>query len=179
LPLADPIIRALREDDGLAALSLGSAELRPLKSFLRTHAREYERASVARTYVLVDRSDANMGGRVWGYFSLVASEVQLDARNAPPVSRWPDGYAHPAVKLARMAVDQELQSRGFGRELLLWAISLVESQIATRIGCRLLVTDAKQGAVGFYERMGFTMLDTEANRSSAQPVMFRLLNKSS
>jgi hypothetical protein len=40
LTLADPIIRTLRDDDGLTALSLGSAELRPLKSFLRTHARE-------------------------------------------------------------------------------------------------------------------------------------------
>jgi GNAT superfamily N-acetyltransferase len=119
LPLADPIIRALRDDDGLTALSLGRAELRPLKSFLRTHAREYERASVARTYVLVDQANANKSGRVWGYFSLVASEVQLDARNAPPVSRWPDGYAHTAVKLARMAVVQELQGGGFGQELLL------------------------------------------------------------
>jgi hypothetical protein len=36
LPLADPVIRALRDDDGLAALSLGSDEFRPLKSFLRS-----------------------------------------------------------------------------------------------------------------------------------------------
>lgn len=177
MPLVDPIIRALRNDDGLMALSLGKPDLQPLKSFLRKHAREYERESVARTYVVVERANAHRGGRVWGYATLVASEVQLDERHAPRVSRWPDGYALPAVKLARMAVDQELQGRGLGKALLHWIIALVQEQVATRIGCRLLVTDAKRSAIGFYERMGFTMLDTDSNRNSAQPVMFRLLDK--
>lgn len=177
MPLADPIIRPLRDDEGLNALSLGSTELAPLKAFLRKHALQYEVASVARTYVVVDRADAIRGGRVWGYASLVASEVQLGAAQAPTVDRWPDGYSQPAVKLARMAIDRELQGSGLGRELMSWVIALVQDQIATRIGCRLLVTDAKRSAVGFYERVGFTMLDTDANRRSAQPVMFLLLNR--
>jgi GNAT superfamily N-acetyltransferase len=176
LSLADPIIRPLREDDGVNALSLGSAELKPLKSFLRKQAREYERASVARTYVIVDKQDVDRGGRVWGYASLVASEVHLGADHVPPVSRWPDGYSLPAVKLARMAIDQSLQGRGLGRELMSFMIALVQDHIATRIGCRLFVTDAKPSAVSFYTRMGFTMLDTEANKKSNQPVMFLLLD---
>jgi ribosomal protein S18 acetylase RimI-like enzyme len=101
----------------------------------------------------------------------------MSSWSAPPVSRWPDDYAQPAVKLARMAVDRQLQGQGVGQHLIRTAIALVQNHVATRIGCRLLVTDAKQGAVGFYERMGFTILDTETNRSSAQPVMFRLLNR--
>lgn len=177
MPLADPIIRALRDDDGLSALSLGSAELRPLKSFLRQHAREYERASVARTYVVVDQQDMNRGGRVWGYVSLVAGEVQLGSGHAPRVKRWPDQYSQPAVRLVRMALDEELQGQGLGRVLLSWVVTLIQDHVATRIGCRLLVTDAKHSAVGFYERAGFTILETESNRGSGQPVMFLLLNK--
>ena len=177
MPAFNPIIRALRDDDGLSALSLGSPELRPLKSFLRRHAREYQRASVARTYVVVDRQDMDRGGRVWGYASLVAGEVHLGPSHAPTVNRWPDKYSQPAVKLARMAVDQELQGQGFGQALLSWIVTLIQDHVATRIGCRLLVTDAKRSAIGFYERAGFTMLDTETNRNSHQPVMFLLLNK--
>jgi GNAT superfamily N-acetyltransferase len=177
LPLADPIIRALRDDDGLAALSLGNAELRPLKSFLRRHARAYQRASVARTYVIVNGHDKDRGGRVWAYISLVASEASVSDAHAPPGIRWPDGYAIPAVKIARMAVDQTLQGRGFGRMLVTSAIALVQDHVATRVGCRLLITDAKHSAVRFYERAGFTMLETESNRSSSHPVMFLLLNR--
>jgi ribosomal protein S18 acetylase RimI-like enzyme len=176
LPLAGPIIRPFRDDDGLGSLSLG-ADFQPLKSFLKRHARQYEREWVARTYVVVDRADLNRGGRVWGYVTLVASEVQLGAAHAPVVDHWPVGYSHPAVKLARMALDRELRGCGLGREMLSWVMALVQEKVATRIGCRVLVTDAKRSAVGFYESVGFTLLDTEANRNSDHPVMFLPLNK--
>jgi ribosomal protein S18 acetylase RimI-like enzyme len=171
--LAAPIIRPLRDDDGLGALSLG-AEFQALKSFLKRHARQYQRESVARTYVVVDHADLNRGGRVWGYVSLVASEVQLGATHAPAVDYWPKGYSHPAVKLARMALDKELRGCGLGREMLSWV--MVQEKVATRIGCRVLVTDAKSSAVGFYESVGFTVLNTEANRNSDHPVMFLPVN---
>jgi len=177
LPPAEPVIRALRDDDGLNALSLGDDEFRPLKTFLRRDARQFEREAVARTYVVVDREDAECGGRVWGYVSLVASEVQLTEAHAPAVPRWPKGYSHPAVKLARMALDKDLRGQGLGRVLIDWIIALVKDHVACRVGCRLLITDAKKSAVGFYERMGFTMLDTEANRARSEPVMFIVLGK--
>jgi GNAT superfamily N-acetyltransferase len=176
LALTDPIIRPLRDDDGLGSLSLG-AEFQSLKSFLKRHARQYERESVARSYVVVDRADRDCGGRVWGYVSLVASEIQLGATCAPAVDYWPKGYSHPAVKLARMALDGEVRGLGLGREMLSWVMALVQEKIATRIGCRVLVTDAKRSAVGFYVSVGFTMLDTETNRNSAHPVMFLPLDK--
>jgi GNAT superfamily N-acetyltransferase len=177
LPPAEPIIRALRADDRLNALSMGDAEFTPLKTFLKRDAHDYERESVARTYVVVDPEDAERGGRVWGYVSLVASEVHLGSAHRPAVTRWPDGYSMPAVKLARMALDQELRGQGIGRTLLDWVIALVKDHIACRIGCRLLVTDSKQGAIKFYERMGFTMLDTPENKGRQAPVMFIVIGK--
>jgi hypothetical protein len=39
------------------------------------------------------------------------------------------------------------------------------------------MVDSKKPAVPFYERCGFTLLDTAANRSRDEPVMFVDLNK--
>jgi ribosomal protein S18 acetylase RimI-like enzyme len=76
-----------------------------------------------------------------------------------------------------MAIDQQLQGKGIGRSLVSWAIALVKLHVACHVGCRLLVTDAKQSAVGFYKRMGFTMLDTLSNPQRSAPVMFIELGK--
>jgi ribosomal protein S18 acetylase RimI-like enzyme len=75
-----------------------------------------------------------------------------------------------------MAIDSELQNQGWGKALAQWTLALV-SQVARDIGCKVLVTDAKKSAVGFYSKLGFTMLDTEENKTSDHPVMFLNLKK--
>lgn len=174
-PPAGLLIRALRSDDNLKKLSLGAEEYAPLKSFLRNHAVKYEDKHLARTYVLVEKPD--VGSRVWGYISLVASEVKTTHQNTPSNTHWPPRYHIPAVKLARMAVDQELQGKGWGRDMINFAIGLIAGQVASQIGVRLLVTDAKASAVGFYSKVGFTALDTKTNMKRKNPLMFVPLEK--
>jgi ribosomal protein S18 acetylase RimI-like enzyme len=178
VPPDELIVRPLRSDDNVKALSLGLEEHRPLKTFLKKHAWDYERCSVARTHVLVGSEDQAQGGRVWGYVTLTASEVATTKENKPQSTKqWPDKYAVPAIKLARMAIDKDLQKKGHGSSLLDFVVALVNDHVRTRVGCRLLVTDAKQSAVSFYSRHGFTMLDTPTNKERDNPVMFILLNK--
>ena len=45
------------------------------------------------------------------------------------------------------------------------------------VGCRFLIADAKTRAIDFYNRTGFTMLDTEKNKNSKHPVMFMDVHK--
>jgi GNAT superfamily N-acetyltransferase len=178
VPPDDLIVRPLRSDDKLTALSLGLAEHQPLKTFLKTHALDYEKCSVARTHVLVSMEDKAQGGRVWGYVTLTASEVATTKENKPQSTKqWPDEYCVPSIKLARMAIDKQLQGQGRGSALLDFVIALVNDHVRTHIGCRLLVTDAKKSAVPFYLKSGFTMLDTPANKDRPNPVMFILLDK--
>jgi GNAT superfamily N-acetyltransferase len=152
-------------------LALGKAEHAPLKTFLQKNAHAYEAHSLSRTYVLVE--DPHTHGRVWGYVSLVASEVKTTSQNTPGSKvHWPPTYLLPAVKLARMAIDKELQGRDFGTKLLQFVLATVRDAVAQHVGVRLLITDAKSSAVGFYEKMGFTILDTPANRKRKSPVMF-------
>ena len=85
--------------------------------------------------------------------------------------QWSDQYCVPSIKLARMAIDKELQGKGRGSAFLDFVIALVNHHVATRVGCRLLITDAKASAVPFYEKSGFTMLATPTNKERQNPVM--------
>lgn len=176
MPPENLIVRAIRPDDQFNALSLGDASLTPLKSFLRKNALAYERCSVARTKVLVANEHSDGGGRVWGYVTLTASEVITTDQNVP-LEEWPRGHSVPSIKLARMAIDKDLQGQGWGTRLLDFVIALLNNHVAPHVGCRLLITDAKKTAVKFYEKRGFTMLDTEENKARENPVMFVLLSK--
>lgn len=170
------VIRPLRADDVKRSISLGGDAFTPLKTFLRRDASGFEERSLARTYVLVDAACKDCSGRVWGFVTLVASEVKLCKQVAPAGVKYTYDSL-PAVKLARMAIDLEIQKQKWGRELLAWALGLVTQHVAAQVGCHLFVTDAKKESVGFYEKVGFTMLDTENNRSSETPIMFIHLPK--
>lgn len=170
-------IRSIAPGDDLKKLSLGDAAFTPLKTFLHQHAAAYEMRSLARTYVMVDSTHDENAARVWGYLTLVASEVQTCAQVRPPKDvHWPSSYSIPAIKLARMAVDKHLRGHGLGARLIDFAIG-VSLDISKRVGCRLLITDAKRSAVKFYEKVGFTILDGPGNRTKAAPAMFVELPK--
>lgn len=177
MPPEQVTIRPIRDGDNLKKISLGNADLQPLKTFLKRDALQYESKGVARTYVVVDKVDEDQPGRVWGYLTLVASEVSTDGQNAPAVDHWPGEYSLPGVKVARMAVDQTLQGSGIGKALLSYAAGVAIDRVCPAVGCAVLVTDAKKSAVSFYERNGFRMLDTDANKAKDTPVMFIHLAK--
>jgi GNAT superfamily N-acetyltransferase len=151
------------------SISLG-AEFQALKQFLRKKARPYQEKCLTRTYVLV--GDPAGPARVWGYISLVASEIATTPTNRPQGVAWTDTHHLPAVKLVRMAIDVELQGQGWGSQLIEFAIALVRDHVAERVAVQFLVTDAKASAVGFYSKIGFTQLDTDANKASAHPLMW-------
>ncbi|MGD0960754.1 MAG: GNAT family N-acetyltransferase [Methylomonas sp.] len=108
-----------------------------------------------------------------GYMTLTCSEIDLQ-----------DGYditdcvhaSHyeflPAVKIARLAVDARYRTKGIGSTLVEYAIALVLDIIAENVGCRFVMTDAKREAVGFYEKLGFNLLDSEGDQGIEHHLMF-------
>lgn len=168
-------LRPIRPDDSVTGLSLGRAELTPLKTFLHRQSINFHQSNIAKTYVLVPLQDTP---RVWGYITLMCSQITLDGAHSIEDCQAACKYENlPAVKIARMAVDRQIQGRRYGRALVELAVSIALDEIMPKIGCRFLIVDAKPGAVEFYERTGFTLLDTEKNRSSQHPLMFMDLHK--
>ena len=78
----------------------------------------------------------------------------------------------PAVKIARLAVDNRYRASGIGSTLVDYAVAMIQDKVAANVGCRFVVTDAKSEAVRFYEKQGFVLLDSEGNQSTEHHLMF-------
>lgn len=169
-------IKQIEPGDNLAGLSLGDAAFTPLKIFLKKHAQKYEAQSLSRTYGAF-RPDPQ---KIVGYITLVCGEVVTDEGNGqlvddPGLEYLYDHY--PAVKIARLAVDRRFAGSGLGRTMVNLALGQAKRVICPAVGCRFVVVDSKKESVAFYEKCGFTMLDTPENRERAAPVMWIDLNK--
>lgn len=161
-------LRALDDGDGCNSLSLGEQALVPLKTFLRKEAKRLHRDNLAKTFVLVETGET----RVLAYVTLVCTHVAVQQFGAPaPV----DGFKYadyPAVKLARLAVDSDLQGQGVGAQLVDFAVALTEEHIMPHAGCRFLVVDAKPNSVGFYQHKGFSKMGVADDGGQAFTTMF-------
>lgn len=161
-------IRKLENNDSVNSFKTGDPAFTPLKTFLQKHAKDFQNAHVAQSYVAVGKEN-----NVLGFITLTCSEVDL--RNGYEIDdckRANDYDSLPAVKIARLAVDSRYRGNQIGETLVAYALGIVIEQIAPVIGCRFIITDAKQTAVKFYCKQGFTFLDTEDNREREEPIMF-------
>lgn len=157
---------------------LKGGENQPLTAFLKHQANDLHSANVGKTYAALQPAPDGSGrDRVIAFITLTCSEIDIrggyEIGDCAHANRY---ESMPALKVARLATDARFKGRGIGQQLLELAISLAADHISTTVGCRFLVTDAKQGAVSFYQRQGFTLLETEVNKARSAPVMFLDLN---
>ncbi|MBC2887291.1 GNAT family N-acetyltransferase [Brucella intermedia] len=161
-------LRLIEPSDKVTGLSLGSEEFTPLKMFIQRKAKDYQVNSFARTYGLFGPE-----AKLIGYITLICGEILTKTpQDVIPPEQIYDYKTFPSVKIARLAVDRRYQGKGLGDYLVSFAIGVVKDAIAPHVGCRFVVVDSKQSAVRFYERLGFTLLDTATNRANEQPVMY-------
>ena len=101
------------------------------------------------------------------------SEIVLNEGQRPQETTATSRYeAFPAVKIARLAIDKNLQGKGFGSMIMDWCINHVRLAIMPHVGCRFIVVDAKRESVTFYEKFGFILLNTHDNHKDEHPLMF-------
>lgn len=170
-------LREIQAGDKFTSLKLGDAEYVPLKTFLQKFAKKFHVNDLAKSYALFTHD--GQGTKVIGYITLLCGEVVTDGEGELLEDNLSYSYAtYPAVKIARLAVDVRYQRKHqFGTHLVEFALGIVKRTICPVVGCRFVVVDAKMKSVPFYEKRGFTFLDTEANRARGEPIMFIDLTK--
>ncbi|AWH88320.1 GNAT family N-acetyltransferase [Limnobaculum parvum] len=157
----------------------GDAQYQPLKTFLQQDSIDFKNNFIAQTYVVIDdneRTDKNKEPitfpySIIGYITLTCSEIDIDY-DFGECERAKRYTPYPAIKIARLAVDSRYRGQGIGSLLLEYALYLVKDAIMPKVGCRFLITDAKQNAISFYARYDMQLVDTEENKSSEHPIMF-------
>jgi ribosomal protein S18 acetylase RimI-like enzyme len=170
-PPLELTLRSIQESDNVNKLSFGNSSYTPLKIFLKKDALDFHTNDIAKTYVLVNPAEKTQ--QVWGYITLMSSEIHLNGQQKPEESPSSIKYdVFPAVKIARLAVDQKLQRKGYGKSLVEFCLSLVMDKITPYIGCRYIVVDSKQESVNFYINLGFNLLTTQNNQEESISLLF-------
>lgn len=130
-----------------------------LDDYLRTRASQDVKRFSAAVFVLAPDSEPE---RIAGFYTLSASSLELDM--LPPsmsqmLSRYP---SVPGILIGRLARDVAFP--GLGGILLADALARCVRQ-SDEIGVSLIVVEAKDDAAKrFYEKHGFTVLDTAPMR---------------
>lgn len=164
-------MRLLEPGDQCTGLSAGDASFVPLKTFFKKHSKSFHQKLLARTYIATNDAD----NKIIGYITLVCSQISTDVALVGGDFRYHD---YPAVKIARLMIDDRFRDKGIGRTLVDLAVGIATDEIAPRIGCRFVVVDSKPQAVQFYKKRGFNLLKTAENIGSEQPLLYIDLLKS-
>ena len=111
----DFVLRQIEAGDKVTGLKLGDQQYTPLKIFLQKRAKKYHANNLGKTYAIFT-SEA----KVVGYVTLVCGEVVTEKDDDAIIEDPGLEYAYntyPAVKIARLAVDERYRGRQLGREL--------------------------------------------------------------
>lgn len=148
-----------------------------LNGFLFDDAKHFQKELMAVTYLLEHKTDNS----TVAYFSLLADKISFNPdekttwnrlnRNIPNPKRRRN---YPAVKIGRLAVNEEYSGQGVGTFVLdsiKYAFTTVK-----RIGCRFLTVDALQSATSFYQKNGFRFFTEQDRNDETRLMFFDLIN---
>lgn len=121
-----------------------------LDRWLRAYAGQSQRRDAARTFVAADQD-----GRVAGYYTLVAAQVEHEQATADVRRGLSKHFPVPMALIARLAVATQHQGVGLDRSLLLDALQRV-LRASDELAIRAVTVDAlSDKAAGFYKKFGF------------------------
>lgn len=146
-----PTIEVIQSSHDREVFDCGVEEL---NIFLKRQARQAaEKKRISTTYVACPSENPT---QIIGYYTLVNYSITV-----PPSLRTYKNYPHPlpAIKLARLAVDQKWQKRRLGELLLVDAIkkTVEVSGMIANIG--LFVDPSTPPIVEFYKGYGFATVE--------------------
>lgn len=121
-----------------------------LNAFLKNYAYKNDLNGIGRTYVAFENDV------IYGFITLCTASINF--KEAPEIVTGSlPKYPIPCIKIARLAVNKNNQGQHIGSFLLQNAFMkiLQASEIA---GIYLVLVDAKENAIGFYEHYGFKPL---------------------
>ena len=143
-----------------------------LNNFLFEDAKHFQRELMAVTYLIEDH-ELNL---TVAYFSLLADKIIFNPeekaawnklnRKIPNSKR---RKSYPALKIGRLAVNEEYTGTGVGT-FILDSIKYAFTSLK-RLGCRFITVDALTSATSFYEKNGFRFF-TELDKEDETRLMF-------
>jgi GNAT superfamily N-acetyltransferase len=146
-----PLVTTLSNEHDVKKFNSGNEAL---DSWLRQTSRQHQKNSISQTFVLVEEDAPSS---ILGFYALTLREL-TPTDELPPAIQKRLPRKIPGITLARLAVSQTEQGKGFGEELLVDAMTRARDA-AKVVGGWGLFIDAKDDDVAkFYIKYGFTPL---------------------
>ncbi|MBR5097179.1 MAG: GNAT family N-acetyltransferase [Treponema sp.] len=119
-----------------------------LNEFLSRYAAKNDALGIGKTFVAL-----NAEKKIVGYFTLATAQIAFEKIPEDSKTKLPK-YPIPALRIARLAVNQSAQGKGVGKWLLSQAF-IKAVQVSDVAGLYFVIVDAKESSKTFYERYGF------------------------
>ena len=143
-----------------------------LNEFLFDDAKFFQEELMAVTYLL-ESMELN---KTVAYYSLLADKIIFNPEDKTVWNKLnrliPNNKrrrSYPAVKIGRLAVNEEFEGEGIGT-FILDSIKYAFVNVK-RLGCRFITVDALNNAVDFYKKNGFLFF-TEQDKDEETRLMF-------
>lgn len=140
-------VRPLTGSHDRLAFDCGHPEL---NNWLRQVARQHQDKGLSKTFVATLEEAPD---RICGYYALTLAE--LENRHLPEAWRKKLPRRIPGVRLGRLAVAGQYQSKGLGELLLIDALTRTRRIVTEAGGIGLFVDAIDEQAAGYYRRFGF------------------------
>lgn len=148
-----------------------------LNGFLFDDAKNYSRDLIAVTYMIHDdentiayfnyQNDKIAHTDIDGNIDLFLERVGIYLPKGKS-----DKKSYPAVKIGRLGVNKEFQSKGLGKYILDYTKDSFVSNNKT--GCKFITVDAYKNSVPFYKKNGFICLSSKDKKSDTRLMYFNL-----
>lgn len=123
-----------------------------INQFARGSLKQQVKKGLSVAYVLTDADDQD---RFVGFYTIAQHMIDMSLLSAMQLGSLPKQI--PCTRLIMLGVDQKYAHQDLGSQLMKHALSLTK-QISNQIGSYGLYLDADPKALGFYKKLGFTLL---------------------
>jgi len=129
-----------------------------LNNYLRLMANQQSNKDNSRTFIIEDKANPKY---IVCFYTLAMTPVDLGALPKKLQKKHQNSYSGGLI--ARLAVDKRYTKCGYGEWLLVDALKklLIASEV---VAFPIIVVDAKEGAVKFYENFGFKSFHDAPNK---------------
>jgi GNAT superfamily N-acetyltransferase len=144
-----------------------SCGVKDIDEFIQKEALDFEKERLGVTYLFVHDKE------LVGFATLSMADLKrekMEAEDRPELKI--ENY--PALLIGQLAVCEKLQGQDVGTFICDFCFDRA-LRLSKRVGCRFMVVNAVESALGFYEKYGFVLLPKQEARE--QKIMFLDISK--
>jgi GNAT superfamily N-acetyltransferase len=151
--------KILDETDKITGFCCGE---RGIDEFILNEALDFQKERLGVTY-LFKHEDALVGFVTLSMADLKRAKMDVDDRLAARIENY------PALLIGQLAVCQKFQARDVGTLLCDFCLDRA-LRFSEGVGCRFILVNAIESAIGFYKKYGFVLIPDQKDRK--QKLMF-------